>query len=211
MGGLLGAAERRVFVGLSSKTVTEEELRHLLERFGEVEEAYVMKAKGGVSKGCAMARFKTRAAGQAAIDALHEKYTFEGAEQPISIKWADPPPKAPGQAQAGAGALAGQPALSQQQQMLLQQGILLGQQMAAQQLHQQQQQQQMQQQLRQQMQHSFAAQPQWGHAAAVAPAPPQTRPVAPKFAFGATAQPTYAGFSSAVPEEEAYDYYAQAY
>ena len=108
---------------------------------------------------------------------------------------------------------AAQPALNQQQQMLLQQGILLGQQMAAQQLQQQQQQQQqqMQQQLQQQMQQSFAAQPQWGHAAAVAPAPPQPRPVAPQFAFGATAQPTYAGFSSAVPEEEAYDYYAQAY
>ena len=56
---------------------------------GDVEEAYIMKGKRGVSKGCAMARFKTRATGQAAIDALHEKYTFEGAEQSICIKWAD--------------------------------------------------------------------------------------------------------------------------
>eukprot|EP00802_Teleaulax_amphioxeia_P013362 Tamp_13412.p1 GENE.Tamp_13412~~Tamp_13412.p1 ORF type:complete len:435 (-),score=91.89 Tamp_13412:248-1552(-) len=89
--------------------------------------------------------------------------------------------------------------------------VVYGQTPGSEQLMQQQQQQQMQQQLQQQMQQSFAAQPQWGHAAAVAPAPPQPRPVAPQFAFGATAQPTYAGFSSAVPEEEAYDYYAQAY
>ena len=61
----------------------------------------IMKAKGEVNKACAMAQFKTRAAGQAAIDALHEKYTFEGAERPISIKWADPPPKAPGSRRPG--------------------------------------------------------------------------------------------------------------
>jgi RNA recognition motif-containing protein len=80
-----------VFVRLSSRTVTEEQLRQVLERFGEVEEAFILKAKGGVSKACAMVTFKARASGQAAIDEMHEKFTFDGADRTCSITWAEPP------------------------------------------------------------------------------------------------------------------------
>ena len=87
----LADTEHRVFIGLSSYNVTNEQVMELVQKFGDVEEAYVMKAKGGANKACAMVKFKTKEAGQAAINELHEQHTFEGAEKPIIVKWAEAP------------------------------------------------------------------------------------------------------------------------
>jgi CUG-BP- and ETR3-like factor len=173
-------SERRLFMGLSSWTVTDEDVMQLVQQFGDVEEAYVMKAKGGTSKGCALVKFKDKAAGQRCIDELHEKHTFEGAERPIIVKWADPPKAQQPQPPMPMQNVASQPVLTLvQQQALLQQGILLGQQMAAQ----------------QQMAHQ-----QWGYAP----------PTAPQAAYAAYAQPSQSPYETPVATDPYAAYYQQA-
>lgn len=62
---------RKVFVGMLSKTVQEEEVRSMFEEHGSVEEVTVLRDKDGNSKGCAFIKFGTRQQAQAAINKMH--------------------------------------------------------------------------------------------------------------------------------------------
>ncbi len=62
---------RKVFVGMLSKSATEEMVLVMFEPFGCVEEVTVLKDKEGHSKGCAFVKFKLRQEAQAAINQMH--------------------------------------------------------------------------------------------------------------------------------------------
>lgn len=120
-------ADNKLFIGMLSRTATEEEVRALVTPFGAVDEVYIMKDKAtGQSKGCAFVKFSTKEGATAVIENLHQKMTMPGATQPLIAKWADPPkPKAP----AGAmGMMGGYGGLMQQQQLMAQQAAVIQQQ-----------------------------------------------------------------------------------
>jgi CUG-BP- and ETR3-like factor len=62
---------RKVFVGMLSKTVQEEDVRGMFEEYGSVEEVTVLRDKEGNSKGCAFIKFGSRQQAQAAINKMH--------------------------------------------------------------------------------------------------------------------------------------------
>ncbi len=62
---------RKVFVGMLSKSVQEEDVRAMFQEHGTVEEVTVLRDKDGNSKGCAFIKFGTRQQAQAAINKMH--------------------------------------------------------------------------------------------------------------------------------------------
>ena len=62
---------RKVFVGMLSKTVQEDEVRAMFQEYGSVEEVTVLRDKEGNSKGCAFIKFGSRQQAQAAINKMH--------------------------------------------------------------------------------------------------------------------------------------------
>eukprot|EP00802_Teleaulax_amphioxeia_P023254 Tamp_23801.p2 GENE.Tamp_23801~~Tamp_23801.p2 ORF type:complete len:174 (-),score=39.22 Tamp_23801:496-945(-) len=102
-------ADNKLFIGMLSRTATEEEVRALVAPFGAVEKVYIIKEKAtGQSRGCAFVKFSTREGATAVIENLHQKMTMPGAPQPLVAKWADPPkPKAPAGAMGRRGGVGG--------------------------------------------------------------------------------------------------------
>ena len=62
---------RKVFVGMLSKSVQEEDVRSMFQEHGTVEEVTVLRDKDGNSKGCAFIKFGTRQQAQAALNKMH--------------------------------------------------------------------------------------------------------------------------------------------
>ena len=62
---------RKVFVGMLSKTCTEDDVRAMFEPYGSVEEVTVLRDKEGQSKGCAFIKFSNRQQAQMAINKMH--------------------------------------------------------------------------------------------------------------------------------------------
>eukprot|EP00293_Proteomonas_sulcata_P004201 CAMPEP_0184317374 /NCGR_PEP_ID=MMETSP1049-20130417/96202_1 /TAXON_ID=77928 /ORGANISM="Proteomonas sulcata, Strain CCMP704" /LENGTH=211 /DNA_ID=CAMNT_0026636739 /DNA_START=919 /DNA_END=1551 /DNA_ORIENTATION=+ len=84
--------DAKLFVGMLSKSQTEEDVRQMFVDFGEVEEVYLMKEKGSnTSKGCAFVKFGMKDEAIKAIERLNGKVTMPGNTQSLIVKWADPP------------------------------------------------------------------------------------------------------------------------
>ena len=62
---------RKVFVGMLSKSVQEDDVRTMFRDHGTVEEVTVLRDKDGNSKGCAFIKFGTRQQAQTAINKMH--------------------------------------------------------------------------------------------------------------------------------------------
>lgn len=80
---------RKVFVGMLSKTVQEDEVRAMFQEYGSVEEVTVLRDKEGNSKGCAFIKFGSRQQAQAAINKMHGSQIMAGASSPLVVKYAD--------------------------------------------------------------------------------------------------------------------------
>jgi len=80
--------ERKLFVGMISKTLTDEQLHSMFSPYGAVEEVAILQ-QNGVSKGCAFVKMDSRANAQRAIDGIHGRITMEGCRSPIVVKYAD--------------------------------------------------------------------------------------------------------------------------
>ncbi|XP_037042747.1 CUGBP Elav-like family member 1 isoform X2 [Bradysia coprophila] len=82
--------ERKLFVGMLNKKLSENDVRQLFEKHGVIEECTVLRDQNAQSKGCAFVTFASKQAAIAAIkQTLHQSQTMEGCSAPLVVKFAD--------------------------------------------------------------------------------------------------------------------------
>ncbi|XP_013185275.1 CUGBP Elav-like family member 1 isoform X2 [Amyelois transitella] len=81
--------ERKLFVGMLNKKLSENDVRALFAGHGAIEECTVLRDAQGQSKGCAFVTFVSKQAAIAAIKALHHSQTMDGCSAPLVVKFAD--------------------------------------------------------------------------------------------------------------------------
>ncbi|XP_040184196.1 CUGBP Elav-like family member 1 isoform X10 [Rana temporaria] len=81
--------DRKLFIGMVSKKVNENDIRVLFSQFGQIEECRILRGPDGLSRGCAFITFSSRSMAQTAIKAMHQAQTMEGCSSPIVVKFAD--------------------------------------------------------------------------------------------------------------------------
>ena len=82
-------AERKLFVGMLSKKLGENEVRNLFGCYGNIEECTVLRDPAGQSRGCAFVTFASKQSAFSAIKGLHQSQTMEGCSAPLVVKFAD--------------------------------------------------------------------------------------------------------------------------
>uniref|UniRef100_A0A1L8DGC4 Protein alan shepard n=1 Tax=Nyssomyia neivai TaxID=330878 RepID=A0A1L8DGC4_9DIPT len=81
--------ERKLFVGMLNKKLSEDDVRHLFDQYGKIEECTVLRDQNKQSKGCAFVTFATKQSAICAIKALHQSQTMDGCSAPLVVKFAD--------------------------------------------------------------------------------------------------------------------------
>lgn len=96
--------EKRLFVGMISKSITAHELEEMFSKFGEVTDCNILYGPDKSSRGCGFVKFEKGSSCLNAIKEMHHSKTMEGCNAPIVVKHADTPAdKMKRQAQAGPG------------------------------------------------------------------------------------------------------------
>lgn len=83
--------DNKLFVGGCPPGSSEEELRQIFEKHGQVEEVFIMRGGSRSGMACAFIRFETQAMAQAAIDSIHGQITLPETAEPLVVRWADAP------------------------------------------------------------------------------------------------------------------------
>jgi CUG-BP- and ETR3-like factor len=81
--------ERRLFVGMLPKTLSDNDLTVMFAPYGALEDCVILKDRDGQSKGCAFVTYASRKSAQLAIKSLHHSRTLEGCRMPLVVKPAD--------------------------------------------------------------------------------------------------------------------------
>merc|ERR1711953_381872 len=81
--------DRKLFVGMLSKSQSEEDIRRMFEKFGPIEECTILRTPEGSSKGCAFIKLQTTQQAMNAIQQMHGSQTMPGASSSIVVKLAD--------------------------------------------------------------------------------------------------------------------------
>jgi RNA recognition motif-containing protein len=87
----LDRQEKKLFVGMLSKTCSDDELRTLFQQYGAIEDLTVIRNQTGEGKGYGFVKFASRDSCQNAIAALNGIYEMNGASQKMIVKYADTP------------------------------------------------------------------------------------------------------------------------
>lgn len=80
--------DRKLFIGMLSKSMNENDIRELFKEFGQIETCSVLR-ENGKSKGCAFLTFVNRSCAQLAIRKMNQSQIFEGCNKPLVVKFAD--------------------------------------------------------------------------------------------------------------------------
>ncbi|CAF0756169.1 unnamed protein product [Rotaria sp. Silwood1] len=83
--------ERKLFVGMVSKNLDEQNIRALFQSYGIIEDCTVLRDANGKSRGCAFVTFQKRQCALNAIKSMHQSQTMEGCSSPLVVKFADTP------------------------------------------------------------------------------------------------------------------------
>ena len=83
-------ASFKLFVGCLPYEATEDDLRPLFEKFGDIVELSIQRDRSGFSKGCAWLRYTTKEACDDAIAQLHGQFFIGSVRSPIQVKYAAP-------------------------------------------------------------------------------------------------------------------------
>jgi len=81
--------ERKLFIGMVCKKMTEDDIKAMFLQFGSIEECTVLRDDNGISRGCAFVTFSNRQVAIVAIKAMHHSLTMEGCSSPLVVKFAD--------------------------------------------------------------------------------------------------------------------------
>ncbi|XP_070189166.1 CUGBP Elav-like family member 2 isoform X22 [Littorina saxatilis] len=81
--------ERKLFIGMLSKKLNENDIRMLFAPFGTIEDCTVLRDANSQSRGCAFVTFASRQCAINAIKGMHHSQTMEGCSSPLVCKMAD--------------------------------------------------------------------------------------------------------------------------
>lgn len=81
--------DAKLFVGSLPKNITEDDIRNIFNRYGNITDIYIMKNNNGVSKRCAFVNYPFKEQGIFAIQNLNGKMPIENAEKPIEVRFAE--------------------------------------------------------------------------------------------------------------------------
>ncbi|EFX71524.1 hypothetical protein DAPPUDRAFT_227924 [Daphnia pulex] len=81
--------ERKLFVGMLSKKISENDVRIMFSAYGSIEECTVLRDNNNISRGCAFVTFTSRQSAVTAIKTVHHSQTMEGCSSPMVVKFAD--------------------------------------------------------------------------------------------------------------------------
>lgn len=84
--------EPKLFVGMVSRSATEEELRGYFSPYGQVLDIHIIR-KNGESQGACFVKYDSLDACDTAIGALDGKITMPGLTHPLNVKYAADPAK----------------------------------------------------------------------------------------------------------------------
>ncbi|KAL0927892.1 hypothetical protein M5K25_002114 [Dendrobium thyrsiflorum] len=88
--GELERLERKLFIGMLPKNVTDAEVSTLFSDYGNIKELQILRGSPQTSKaGCAFLKYETKEQALAALDALNGKHKMNGSNIPLVVKWAD--------------------------------------------------------------------------------------------------------------------------
>ncbi|CAK5084096.1 unnamed protein product [Meloidogyne enterolobii] len=80
--------DRKLFIGMLSKSMDESDVRKIFKEFGQIEECNILRDQGK-SKGCAFLTFVSRSCALQAVRKMNQSQIFEGCNKPIVVKFVD--------------------------------------------------------------------------------------------------------------------------
>lgn len=84
--------EHKLYVGMLSRSTTEDEVRALFEPYGTISEIFMMTDKQtGQSKGQGFVKFSSKSDAQRAINALHDNFKDKDAPSNLQVRFAQSP------------------------------------------------------------------------------------------------------------------------
>uniref|UniRef100_UPI00358E6179 CUGBP Elav-like family member 1 n=1 Tax=Myxine glutinosa TaxID=7769 RepID=UPI00358E6179 len=81
--------ERKLFVGMLSKDMNDDDVRRMFVHFGVVEDCKILRGPDGESKACAFLTFSNKTSAHKAIKMMHRSKTMENCSGPLVVKFAD--------------------------------------------------------------------------------------------------------------------------
>ena len=85
----LDSNERKLFIGMLSRKLNENDLMQVFSVYGIIEDCIVLRDANGISKGCAFITYKEKNSALNAIKYMHRSQIMENCSAPINVRFAD--------------------------------------------------------------------------------------------------------------------------